>query len=202
MRSHHPFPVAVLCLAVVTAVASLAVSYLDDGNALSTVQISALRRFGGTTFEDLANLEIWRLVSAQLIHAKNEHMMYNAVCLLLVGGLLESRIGALRVLVIWLVAGGLATLISPILIPAPWNVGTGASQGVFALSASAAVLVMSGEISGKFGWPFIAFALVPAQALDLLSAGYPKPGHVSALFLGLMFGLLFKNRSTLPSDTA
>src|SRR5689334_11839350 len=111
-------------LAGMTVVVSLSVSYLANHEFFSTVKIPVLRSYGGTTFEDIKNLELWRVITAQLIHAKQAHMLLNALCLFLLGSLVESKVGGFRTFLLWLIAGGIATVISPMLIEAPWNVGT------------------------------------------------------------------------------
>ncbi len=182
-------------LAMATIIASVFVAYHANGSPFSTVKVAVLRDYGGTTFADIRNFELWRLITAQNIHVKQGHMLYNAICLLLVGGLVESKIGPARVLVIWLFAGGLATYVSPIGVEAPWNVGTGASQAVFALAAAVLVLIFYREVERMRGGILVAFALIPGLALDFMTAGYPKPGHAVALCLGGLLGLLFHHRA-------
>ena len=182
-------------LAMATIVASVLVAYDANGSPFSTVKVAALRDYGGTTFADIKNLELWRLITAQLVHVKQGHMLYNALCLLLVGSIVESKIGPARVLVIWLFAGGLATYVSPIGIEAPWDVGTGASQAVFALAAAALVLICHGEVHRVRGVVLVALALIPGLALDFMTAGYPKPGHAVALCPGGLLGLLFHHHT-------
>ena len=188
-------------LAMATIVASVLVAYDANGSPFSTVKVAALRDYGGTTFADIKNLELWRLITAQLVHVKQGHMLYNAVCLLLVGSLVESKIGPARVLIIWLFAGGLATYVSPIGIEAPWDVGTGASQAVFALAATALVLICHREVNRVRGVVLVALALIPGLALDFMTAGYPKPGHAVALCLGGLLGLLFHHHTRSQDDS-
>ncbi|WP_321336950.1 rhomboid family intramembrane serine protease [Breoghania sp.] len=182
-------------LAMATIIASVFVAYHANGSPFGTVKVAVLRNYGGTTFADIRNFELWRLITAQIVHVKQGHMLYNAVCLLLVGSLVESKIGPARVLVIWLFAGGLATYVSPIGVEAPWNVGTGASQAVFALAAAALVLIIYREVERMRGGILVAFALIPGLALDFMTVGYPKPGHALALCLGGLLGLLFHHRA-------
>lgn len=115
-------------------------------------------------------------------------MLLNALCLFLIGSLVESKVGGLMTFCIWLFAGGIATLISPILTEVPWNVGTGASQATFAFAGCAAVLALFGPLNHKFVWILIAFVIIPGLVLDLISSGYPKPGHVVGFVLGAIFG--------------
>lgn len=178
-------------LALLTIATTLTVAYLVNGSVMATVNLADLRRFGGTTFEDIGHFELWRLVAAQLIHAKMAHMLLNAAGLFLLGNAIEPVIGGMRVLLLWLVAGGIATWISPLLIEAPWNVGTGASQATFAFAGCAAFLAVTGRVPPLLSWILVAFVLLPGVTLDFTSGGYPKPGHVSGLLIGGLMGLIY-----------
>lgn len=142
----------------------------------------------GTTFEGLANLEIWRLATAQLFHAKQAHMALNVLTLLLLGNLLEKRVDPFWIFGLWLVAGGMATAISPVFVTPPYDVGTGASQANFALTGTALALVPLGKVHGWPVWTLAALVLLPGFALDFWHAGYPKPGHAAGLLLGMIAG--------------
>ncbi|MDE1487802.1 rhomboid family intramembrane serine protease [Xenorhabdus bovienii] len=184
-------------LTILTIVVSFSVSYFANHQLFSTVTMPVLRSCGGTAFDDIRNLELWRVITAQLIHAKQVHMLLNALCLFLLGSLVESRVGGLLTFSIGLIAGGIATAISPILIEAPWNVGTGASQATFAFAGCATVLALSGTLKRKLTWTLIAFVVLPGVTLDLIYAGYPKPGHVVGFVLRMIFrGLYLKPRNT------
>ncbi|MDW5314695.1 rhomboid family intramembrane serine protease [Rhizobium sp. PL01] len=183
-----------MALAVLTIVVSLSVSYFANGQIFSTVKMPILRAYGGTTFEDIRNLELWRLITAQLVHAKQAHMLLNAFCLFLLGSLVESRVGGWRTFLVWFIAGGIATAISPILIEAPWNVGTGASQATFAFAGCATVLALSSTLKRKQAWALISLVVLPGVMLDLIYGGYPKPGHVAGFVLGMLFGKLYDSR--------
>lgn len=180
-----------ITLTVLTVVVSLGVSYFANGRIFSTVKMPTLRTYGGTTFDDMRHLEIWRLITAQFIHAKQAHMLFNALCLFLLGSLVESRVGGWRTFLVWLIAGGIATVISPILIESPWNVGTGASQATFAFAGCATVLTLSGALKRKRAWALISLVVLPGVMLDLIYGGYPKPGHVTGFVLGMIFGKLY-----------
>lgn len=114
MTKAPSWPFASSTLAVVTFVASVYVSFKVNGVLFSTVPIVDLGRWGGVRYTDLADGEIWRFFTAQLVHVKSPHMLYNAGCLLMVGGLVERHLGFICTLVLWAVAGGVATLISPV----------------------------------------------------------------------------------------
>jgi rhomboid protease GluP len=175
-------------LALLTAAVSFCVAYAATGSPFGTVPMHVLTTYGGVTTGDLAKLEIWRLATAQLIHAKQAHMMLNAITLLLLGNLLERCVGRTATLFLWLLAGGAATAISPLLVAWPFNVGTGASQANFAFAGSALVLRLIGPLRGSVAWPLITLALLPGLALDLWHVGYPKLGHIAGLIFGVVSG--------------
>lgn len=184
-------------LAILTVIVSFSVAYMVNGNIFSTVRIVHLRDFGGTTWESLGDWELWRLASAQLIHVRWPHMLFNALCLLLLGSLLERVIGPVRLLVLWLVGGGIGTAISPVLIEYPFNVGTGASQAAFAFAGCALVLAYRGTVPWRAACWLVALAVGTGLALDLVFASYPKPGHVFSLCAGAGFGLVFSRYAQL-----
>jgi membrane associated rhomboid family serine protease len=179
---------AATCLTLITVVVSLAAAYLVNGSILKTVRVVDLRDYGGITMEDLRNLSLWRIAIAQLLHAKLPHMLFNALCLFLLGSLLEGAIGPLRLLLIWLIAGGVATLIGSMWVDAPWNVGTGASQAVFAFAGCAVVLALSDAIDRVWAFGLVALSVIPGTILDLVFANSLKPGHLAGFLLGVAFG--------------
>ncbi len=191
--SNH-FPWLTTLLVVSTIAASLAVATIVNGTPFSTVRIVDLGKWGGITIADLRQLEVWRLATSQLVHSKMPHMLYNALSLALLAGTLERKLGALRIGCIWLLGGGIATLFSPILIEPPFDIGTGASQAVLAFAGCALVFALSVKADRVLLYLLTALAIIPALALDLLFAGYPKPGHVLALVIGFGFGWLFRRR--------
>lgn len=198
MRSSRPQWISVsAALTVATIVVSLSVSYSANHQLFSTVKMPVLRSYGGTTFEDLRNMEVWRLVTAQLIHAKQAHMLLNALCMFLLGSLVESKLGGLRTFSIWLIAGGIGTAISPIFTEAPWNVGTGASQATFAFAGCATALTIFGVMKRWSAWVLIALVIVPGVTLDLIYGGYPKPGHAVGFALGFILGGVYLSRRSV-----
>ncbi len=184
-------PVASLALAALTLVTSMVVAALVTGRPIATTPIVELATWGGVRWSNVTDFELWRIATAQLVHVKGLHMLYNVVSLALAGALVERVAGPVRVLVVWLVAGGAATLLSPILIEPPFNVGTGASQAVLSLAGCAGVFVLRGALPGLWPKVILALCLAPAFALDFIFAGYPKPGHLAGLAFGAAFGWWF-----------
>ena len=143
-----------------------------------------LLEHGAITIDSLRNLQVWRLITVQLIHVSQYHMLYNAASMFGLAYLLERRIGTGYLLTIWLLAGGLGTLSTNFFGTAPWNAGTAASQAALGMAGFGVILI----IKVNHAWPLLKFTLaltiVPAFCLDCASDGYPKPGHVFSLIAG------------------
>lgn len=174
-------------LSLAAIVLSVSVAYAVTGNPFGTVSIPALRNYG-ITGDDIEHLQLWRLITAQLIHAKQEHMLLNALSLLLLAGMVQRRIGGMMTAVIWLVAGGVATLASTLTVAPPWNIGTGASQATFAFAGCASLLLHRAALGRWTASALIALVVIPGLALDFASKGYPQPGHVVGFILGAIAG--------------
>tara|TARA_B100000745_G_C19958061_1_gene323711 strand:+ start:79 stop:624 length:546 start_codon:yes stop_codon:yes gene_type:complete len=168
----------------------MCVAYLVSGNVFGSIKITDLESYGGFTSEHIKNFELWRLFVAQIIHSKQLHMVYNVLALLALGFLLEKRIGYLWFVSTWFVSGALGTLYSTLFVVAPWNIGTGGSQAIFGLCGLGFVLLHKFE-SKLLLTIGLFFAIFPALALDLIFAGYPKPGHMCGFTIGLLMGLVF-----------
>jgi len=183
--NHKPVVTFLLCIATVCI--SFYVAYQISGSVLGKSRITELANLGGLTVEGLKSLEIWRLVSSQLIHVHQKHMIYNVLSILFLGIIIERAVGSKYMLIIWLFAGSIGTLFSTQFTPPPWNVGTGASQAAFGLAGFGLFLIFSKIQRGYIFLFAIAFALIPALYLDFKSVGYPKAGHSLSFVIG--FGL-------------
>jgi len=167
------------------------VAFDVTGNILGNVKIVQLEPYGGVTFAHLFELEFWRLFASQLIHAKQIHMLYNVLCLTLLGILLEPHIRVAGFFFLWFVSGAVGTLVSTLFVAPPWNLGTGASQAVLGIAAFGLVLYLRGINSSRWLLAVVCLSLVPAFALDFMYAGYPKPGHIVGALLGAFVGLVY-----------
>ena len=178
-------------LALLTLAVSLAVSFVVNGTAFSTVPVKDLAKWGGLRLSTFDINDSWRVLTAQLVHVRWPHMLFNVVCLAAVSSLVERRIGAAGTLLIWALIGGAATAVSPVFVKPPYDVGTGASQAVLAFAGYAIVMRVRGGLKGGRNDIVIALSVLPALALDMVFAGYPKIGHITALFGGIAAGFLF-----------
>lgn len=194
-----PYSTILICLA--TLLYSTYVSFCLTGSLLGKVKITQLEPYGGVTFKHLINLELWRLFASQLIHAKQIHMLYNVFSLALLGILLERYIHGVKFTLLWFTTGSIGTLASTLFVTPPWNLGTGASQAVLGVAAFGLVLVLKRINTSKWLVATLFISLLPAFALDFIYAGYPKPGHIAALVVGLALSFIYVRGSNNPLYT-
>ena len=189
MKSLPFFARRTLLLCAATVALSVHAAIDINGTWLGRVRIVELENYG-VRLSHVRDLELWRLVTSQLVHVKQLHMLSNVFCLLWVGAAVERRVGFLGLLVLWLIGGSLATLFSTLFVPAPWNLGTGASQAIMAISGAGIWLAWAGVDRSRFLIASVAFAIGLAFLIDIVHVYYPKPGHVAGVVLGLLIAWL------------
>jgi membrane associated rhomboid family serine protease len=183
-------------IAISTVIYSSFAAFVKRGSVAGVVNVKHLHQFGGVRLEDMYNLELWRIVTAQLLHVEPRHMLLNVVLLLLVGAFIEKNLGSLRTAVIYLVGGGLGTVLSAAMVDAPWNVGTGASHATFAMASSALIVCIDKSAPSRRTGLAVAILIVgTGLLLDLLTAGYPKPGHAISFATGVLIAWLGRFRA-------
>jgi rhomboid protease GluP len=187
----HRFPWCALMLSAATAALSVHAAIEISGTWLGRVRIVQLEHYG-LRFEYLRDLELWRLVTAQLVHVKQPHMVGDVFCLGLVGAAVERQLGPLRLFLLWLVGGSIAMLFSTLFVAYPWNLGTGASQAIMAIAGAGLWLACTGVDRSKFLRWSVGFAIALAFAIDVVHVYYPKPGHVAGVLIGLWMASRFR----------
>lgn len=185
-------PWGTLLLGTATVAMSVHAAIEISGTWMGRVRIVQLENYGVRPGH-IRDLELWRLVTSQLVHVKPLHMLSDVFCLMWVGAAVERRVGSIRLLLLWLVGGSLATLLSTLFVTPPWNLGTGSSQAIMAIAGAGALLALTGvDRSKSLIWP-VAFSIVLAFAIDLVHVYYPKPGHVAGVLLGMLIAILGRN---------
>lgn len=190
-------PWCTLLLAAATVALSVHAAIEISGTWPGRVRIVELENYG-LRFRHLQELELWRLVTAQLVHVKQPHMVGDVFCLLLVGTAVERNIGFLRLLVLWLVGGSLAILFSSLFVLPPWNLGTGASQAIMAISGAGIWLALTGVDRSRFLLLAVSFSIGLALTIDIVHVYYPKPGHVAGVIIGLLIASLYRMKVAAP----
>ncbi|MBE1299289.1 MAG: rhomboid family intramembrane serine protease [Alteromonadaceae bacterium] len=186
---HTPIFSILICLATITV--SLFVAFQISGSPFGKSRIIYLADYGGVTIETLKNFEFWRLITSQLVHVHQKHMLYNVLSIALLCTHIERKVGFWYVFLIWLVAGSIGTLFTTQFGTPSWNTGTGSSQAALGF-AGFALLLYSTRFRRDYLLLFgVLFALLPAMYLDFKTAGYPKPGHTLSFVLGITMAIYF-----------
>ena len=145
--------------------------------------------------------EPWRFLSAVFLHSGVLHLFYNLFALALFGSILENYIGGKRFLIVFIVSGILANLISINF----YNSSLGASGAIFGV-IGALIIVRPLMVVWAFGLPMPIFiAGIIWAAGDVLGAigflaGNPinntgNIAHLSGMFIGFLFGFIFRRSS-------
>lgn len=191
MKTTKRIPYITTIISLATVLYSFYVNNQIAGSYFGKIKIIDLEKYGAYTLQHLIKGEFWRLITAQLIHVKQSHMLFNVVSFFLLGITLEKYIGAFRFFIIWFISGTLGSLVSTFTVEYPWNLASGASQAIFGIAAFALILIIKKIDSSLTTKLLIAFAITPALILDILYAHHPKPGHIVAFTVGLCFGIYF-----------
>ena len=147
---------------------------------------SSLIAEGGLARPDVADGEVWRIVTAGFLHAGLFHLAFNMFALYILGGMLEPAIGKLRFGLIYfvsLLAGSFGALLLE-----PHGRTVGPSGAIFGLMAAAVVVMRSRGVnpmeSGITVW--IGLNLLITFAVPRISIG----GHLGGLIGGAIAALL------------
>ncbi|AWM33061.1 rhomboid family intramembrane serine protease [Hymenobacter nivis] len=143
----------------------------------------------GSNVSSLTPAQPWRLLTSVFVHGGATHLLLNALSLWLLGVLLEARVGAARLLAVYLasgVAGSLATL---------WYHSSGinsvgASGAIFGLYGLLLILLISKKIVlDKFdrrAMLGLVLYLVLSNLIAGLSGNVDNAAHLGGLLLGAL----------------
>jgi rhomboid protease GluP len=138
--------------------------------------------------------EWWRIVSSQFLHVHFHHMLFNAACILVIGGFIEAARGARTIVSVFVVGGCMGQVAS--VLGYPDLVSSGASQALMALCGAALVIV------SRPCPKLVVFAITAVQlALDLYVAGTLKVGHGVGFLAGLLMGVIVHRMSRTQVQT-
>jgi rhomboid protease GluP len=176
-------------IGLLTLITSVGVSYSVNESLFSTVPITRLS-FLGIVHQNVLDFELWRFVTSQLVHVKYPHMIFNVIFLFILGSEVEKRLGSRVAVLVWLFGGGIGTYCSSLVVPEPWNIGTGASQAVLAFAAAILTMMRRMRVVPSSIVRLTYTYIVIAMALDIFFGEGPKLGHVVSLWLGFLISLI------------
>ncbi|MBO7710595.1 MAG: rhomboid family intramembrane serine protease [Lachnospiraceae bacterium] len=139
------------------------------------------------------NGEYWRLFTAMFLHFGVVHLLYNMLCLLTLGDLLEKVIGPVRYLVIY-VAGGLAGNVLSVLVGMRthnYAVSAGASGAAFAVIGALLLVVIRRH--GRLGQ--IRLERMLLMVALMIAQGFVEPGtdnmaHIGGVIAGFVLAFV------------
>ncbi len=143
--------------------------------------------FGMKINEAILAGQIWRLITPVLLHGSFMHIGFNMYALFAIGAGMESRMGHLRFLMLYLVGGFAGNVFSFYFAGAN---SLGASTAVFGLLAAEGVfLYLNKELFGQRAQRALR-NIVMVAGVNLfigLSPGIDNWGHIGGLLGGLIF---------------
>ncbi len=141
-------------------------------------------------------LQFWRFFTAVFLHGNFTHLLYNVFALALFGSMLEKMIGSRRFLILFFITGILANIFSINF----YDNSLGASGAIFGI-IGALIIIRPLMIVWAFGLPMPIFLAGILWAIgDAIGIFVPSNvanlAHLSGMFFGLVFGILYKKNST------
>ncbi len=138
--------------------------------------------------------EPWMLITAVFLHANIVHLVYNSMALGIFGSVLESIIGSKKFLVIYLVTGVLASLVS---VPF-YNAALGASGAIFGIIGTLVVLrpkmiIWLNFMPAPMWLAAIIWAVIDVSGI-FLPGNTANIAHLGGLFFGLLIGFFLLKR--------
>jgi len=143
--------------------------------------------YGGKINEYIRAGQLWRLITPVLLHGSILHIGFNMYALVAIGSSLEQRMGHIRFLILYLLAGFAGNVVSFLLTP---NVSVGASTAIFGLLAAEGVfLYQNRSLLGPRGRSGLnnVIGLAIVNLLIGLQPGIDNWGHIGGLLGGLLF---------------
>jgi rhomboid protease GluP len=150
-----------------------------------------LLNFGGNLSTEVHNGAYWRLFTSLFIHAGLLHLISNIMGIGIACVQVEKILGSFRLLMVYLICGILAALISMY-----WNentVGVGASGAIFGIFGLQLSFVIF-KIFPKYIHNFILSMLGIFGGISLLfgfiSKGIDNAAHIGGLVIGFIIGII------------
>lgn len=143
--------------------------------------------------------EYYRLFTAMFLHFGFIHLVYNMLCLIFVGDMLESAVGPGWYLFVYLLGGLFGNLVSVAaeILSGRNVVSAGASGAVFAVIAA----VFGMMVKRRRNVPQNLLRRVGLMTVLMLLQGFTQQGtdnaaHVGGAVFGFVFGLVYISRNT------
>jgi len=148
-----------------------------------------LAQWGSNVSTRTLHGEPWRLVTSLFVHGGAMHLALNMFSLWLLGLMLEQRVGAWRLLAVYL-ASGIAASAATVWYHASGINSTGASGAIFGLYGFMLVLLLSKKMvldkSDRRAMLGLVIYLVLSNLISGLTGNIDNIAHVGGLLMGLL----------------
>lgn len=141
--------------------------------------------------------EYYRLVTGMFLHFGLYHLVYNMICLIFLGDVLETEVGSVRYLLIYLLGGLFGNLLSVAMDfrTGEYAVSAGASGAIFAVMGAVLYLVIRNR--GRLGT--ITVQRLGLMVILMLLQGFTDVGtdnaaHVGGVVSGFLMALFLTGR--------
>ncbi|HEV7765900.1 MAG TPA: rhomboid family intramembrane serine protease [Thermoanaerobaculia bacterium] len=148
---------------------------------------------GAVMRDGLERGEMYRLLTATLLHAGIVHLVLNAWMLLQVGSVFELFFGSVKLIVLYLASAIIASGTSAVHLEAVGSVG--ASGAIFGVMGG--LLVMMGTLPPRQRWAGslrmqLAVWAAVSMGLGFISDGVDNAAHVGGFIAGVLVALVFR----------
>jgi membrane associated rhomboid family serine protease len=144
----------------------------------------------------VADGQYWRLLTSTFVHVQLLHLLFNMIALWIFGPTLETLLGRVRFIALYLVSA-LAGSVAVYLFTPPQVPTIGASGAVFGLLGAALVIFYQRKMDISWLLMLLGFNLV----YSFLAPNVSWQGHMGGLTAGLCMGAVFayspRDRRTL-----
>lgn len=165
-----------------------AVTFIKGDPEDSVYMMSAGANFYPLTFSG----QLWRIFTCMFLHFDISHLLTNMLSLFAIGSIIEMAFGTWRYLVIYMVSGLSASLVSAFchMITNNMAVSAGASGAIFGLSGALICLAVF-RMTARYGVDArrVPFAVLLSVALSSAS-NVDNSAHIGGLVTGFLISLL------------
>ena len=137
--------------------------------------------------------QYWRLFSSMFLHFGFEHLAYNMFSLFFLGDILESIVGPVRYLIIYLLGGLGGNLISLYMSvqSGAYKVSAGASGAIFAIAGAFLYVALRNRKNlGRDGMSRIGLMVVLMIMQGVVDQGVDQSAHLGGMASGYLLGIL------------
>lgn len=147
--------------------------------------------------------EYYRLFTSTFIHFSMEHIMNNMFVLLIIGRYLERSLGRVRYLILYLVSGIGASLLSLLfdLYTKSYGLSAGASGAIFGVKGG--LLYLAVKNRGKLDGPSensLLIVIAVSLADGFFGSGIDNAAHIGGLITGILLAVILRPRPKFPKN--